>query len=139
MQKPQMHPRRVPDNNNKLSTETEPIVVDDWLRSVDRDLVTCECTGAEKVRFTTHLLEGPTIQWWETYQITHPLETLTWENFKEGFRNAHISSGIMNLKQEEFRNLRQGNRSFKEWLISMRFLDMLLKTSTLRLRGRPNF
>ena len=51
---------------SKFSTATEPIVADDWLRSVGRDLVTCECTDVEKVRFTTHLLEGPAIQWWET-------------------------------------------------------------------------
>ena len=91
-------------------------MADDWLRSVHKDLVTCECTDPEKVRFTAHLLEGPAAQWWETYQITHPLDTLTWEDFKEGFRNAHISTGVMNLKQEEFRNLRQGNRSLKEYM-----------------------
>ena len=101
---------------NKFSTSTKPMVADDWLRSVQKDLVTTECDDAEKVRFTAHLLEGPAAQWWETYQITHPLDTLTWEEFKEGFRNAHVSTGIMNLKQEEFRNLRQGNRSLKEYM-----------------------
>ena len=44
---------------NKFSSATEPIVADDWLRSVNKDLVTCECTDAEKIRFTAHLLEGP--------------------------------------------------------------------------------
>jgi hypothetical protein len=42
---------------NKFSSATDPIVVDDWLHSVNKDLVTCECTNAKKVRFTTHLLE----------------------------------------------------------------------------------
>ena len=44
---------------NKFSSATEPIVADDWLRSINKDLVTCECTDAKKVRFTAHLLEGP--------------------------------------------------------------------------------
>ena len=61
----------------KFSTATDPIMADDWLRSVQKDLVTCECNEAEKVRFTAHLLEGPAAQWWETYQITHPLADLT--------------------------------------------------------------
>jgi hypothetical protein len=65
-------------------------VADDWLRSVNKDLVTCECSDAEKVRFTAHLLEGPTAMWWETYQITRPIEGLDWDIFREGFRNAHI-------------------------------------------------
>ena len=85
---------------NKFSTSTDPIVADDWLRSVHKDLVTCECTDAEMVRFTAYLLEGPAAQWWETYQITHPLDGLTWNTFKEGFRNAHISSGTMNMKRD---------------------------------------
>lgn len=68
------------------------------------------------MRFTAHLLEGPSALWWETYQVTHPLEDLTWDAFKEGFRNAHISSSIMNLKKEEFRSLRQGSRTLKEYM-----------------------
>jgi hypothetical protein len=100
----------------KFSSATEPIVADDWLRSVSKDLVTCECTEAEKIRFTAHLLEGPAAMWWETYQLTHPIDGLDWETFKEGFRTAHISSGIMNLKRDEFRSLRQGGRTLKEYM-----------------------
>ena len=65
---------------------------------------------------SSDLLEGPAAQWWETYQITHPLDGLTWDVFKEGFRSAHISSGIMNLKRDEFRSLKQGNRTLKEYM-----------------------
>jgi hypothetical protein len=42
-------------------------------------LVTCECTDAEKIRFTGHLLEGPAVMWWETYQVTNPIEGLDWD------------------------------------------------------------
>ncbi|KAK1665632.1 hypothetical protein QYE76_053791 [Lolium multiflorum] len=41
---------------------------------------------------------------------------LDWETFKEGFRTAHISLGIMNLKRDEFRSLRQGGRTLKEYM-----------------------
>jgi hypothetical protein len=54
--------------------------------------------------------------WWETYQLTHPIDDLDWETFKEGFRTAHISSGIMNVKRDEFRGLRQGGRTLKEYM-----------------------
>ena len=57
--------------------------------------------------FTAHLLEGPDARRWETFQIIHPLNNLTWQTFEEGFRNAHISLGAMNLKQEEFRSLKE--------------------------------
>jgi hypothetical protein len=70
---------------NKLSFATDPIVADDWLHSTNRDLVTCECTDAKKVRFTTHLLEGPAAMWWETYKVTHPVEGLTGTPFVKAF------------------------------------------------------
>ena len=76
----------------KFSQTTEPILADDWLRSVTKDLVTIECTDAEKVRFTAYLLEGSATSWWYSYQILHPIENMTWELFQEGFRAAHISS-----------------------------------------------
>ena len=41
----------------KFSITAEPILADDWLRSVNKDLVTIGCTVAEKVRFAAHLLE----------------------------------------------------------------------------------
>src|SRR4051812_5364541 len=41
----------------KFSTAMDPMVALDWLRSVNKDLVTVGCTNAEKVRFAAHLLE----------------------------------------------------------------------------------
>ena len=67
----------------KFSSSSEPIEADDWLRSINKNLVTCECTDAEKVRFTAHLLEGPAATWWEIYQVTHPLVDMTWETFRD--------------------------------------------------------
>ena len=100
----------------KFSEATEPIFADDWLRSVTKDLVAIECTDAEKVRFTAQLLEGPAANWWYSYQITHPIENMTWELFQEGFRGAHIPSGVMQLKKEKFLNLRQGDQSVIEYM-----------------------
>jgi hypothetical protein len=54
--------------------------------------------------------------WWENYKVTHPVEGLNWDTFREGFRNAYISSGIMNLNKDEFCTLRQGKRTLKEYM-----------------------
>jgi hypothetical protein len=65
----------------KFSRAAEPLEAMDWLRSVNKDLVTTSCTDAEKVRFAAHLLEGPAASWWDTYQITHPIKGVTWDLF----------------------------------------------------------
>jgi hypothetical protein len=126
--------------SNKFSSATDPIVADDWLHSFNKDLVTYKCTYDKKIRFTTHLLEGPTAMWWETYQFTHPIEDLDWDSFREGFRNAHISMGIMNLKKDKFRTLKQGGRTLKEYMDDFCSLQGThQKTSTLMPRGRTSF
>jgi hypothetical protein len=43
----------------KFSRAAKPLEAMDWLRSINKDLVTTGCTDAEKVRFAAHLLEGP--------------------------------------------------------------------------------
>ena len=42
-----------------FSSSTEPIVADDWLCKIGRELTTAGCTDAEKVRFGAHQLDGP--------------------------------------------------------------------------------
>ena len=44
---------------NTFRPTNEPIVAIDWLRLVDKDLVTCECTDTKKVSFASYVLEGP--------------------------------------------------------------------------------
>src|SRR3954463_8792112 len=100
----------------KFLGTTDPMVANDWLCFVNKDLVTVGCTDAEKVRFTAHLLEGPAATWWDNFQITTPIEDVTWAIFEDGFRIAHISSGVMSLKKKEFHNLKQRHRSVAEYI-----------------------
>ena len=94
-----------------FSSSTEPIVADDWLRKIGRDLTTIGCTDAEKVHFAAHQLNGPAASWWENYTATYPVATMTWDQFQRAFHTTHVSAGAMSLKKREFRNLRQGNRT----------------------------
>ena len=59
-----------------FSSSTEPIVADDWLCKMGRELTT---TDAEKVRFATHQLDGPAASWWENFTATYPVDTVTWD------------------------------------------------------------
>ena len=65
-----------------FSSSTEPIIADDWLRKVGRELTTSGCTDAERVRFAAHQLEGPATSWWENFTATYPIDTITWDQFQ---------------------------------------------------------
>ena len=86
-------------------------MADDWLRKVGRELTTAGCIDAEKVRFAAHQLYGPAASWWENYTATYPPATVTWAEFRQAFRTAHVSAGAMSLKKKEFCSLRQGGRT----------------------------
>ena len=72
-----------------FSSSTEPIIADDWLRRIGRELTTAGCIDAEKVRFAAHQLDGPTAAWWENYMTTFPIANVTWDQFQQAFRTAH--------------------------------------------------
>ena len=97
-------------------TSTEPVVADDWLRRIGRELTTAGCTDAEKVRVAAHQLDGPAASWWENYIVTYPIATVTWDQFQQAFRTAHVSTGAMAMKKHEFHNLRQGGGTVGQYV-----------------------
>ena len=98
-----------------FSSSTEPIVADDWLHRIGRELSTVGCTDAEKVRFAAHQLDGPAASWWENYTTTFPIANVTWKQFQQAFRTA-VSTGAMSMKKHEFHNLRQENRTVGQYV-----------------------
>ena len=99
-----------------FSSSTELIVTDDWLHKIGRALTTARCTDADRVGFSVHQLDGPAASWWENLTTTYPIDTVTWDQFQQAFRTAHVSVGSMSLKKREFRNLRQGSRTVGKYV-----------------------
>ena len=62
-------------------SSTEPIVADDWLCKVGRELTTAGCTDVERACFAAHQLDGPAASWWENFTATFPIDTITWDQF----------------------------------------------------------
>ena len=47
---------------------------------------------------------------------------MTWAEFREAFRAYHILKSILNIKRDEFRKLRQGNKSVMEYVNAFNYL-----------------
>ena len=99
-----------------FSSSTEPIVADDWLRRIGRELTTAGCIDAEKVRFAAHQLDGPAASWWDNYTTTFPISNVTCDQFQQAFRTTHVSTGAMNINKCVFRNLCQGNHTVGQYV-----------------------
>ena len=62
-------------------------------------------------------LQGEAQDWWEAFEYgrTTNAPPITWQEFRENFRSYHTPEGLIELKQEEFRALKQGFMSIAEY------------------------
>jgi hypothetical protein len=61
-------------------------------------------------------LRGAAQSWWESYLATHANpDTITWEKFRDSFRQYHVPAGLMTVKKEEFLALKQGSMYVSEY------------------------
>ena len=67
------------------------------------------------VSFASFQLQGAAGSWYSTYKANKGDAEITWEDFVRDFRAAHIPSGLIERKREEFLALRQGDRSVQEY------------------------
>jgi hypothetical protein len=83
---------------------------------VEWELYTAQCNEREKVLYGPHLLRGAAQSWWESYLTTHAdLEAITWEEFRNNFRQYHVPEGLMIVGKEEFFALKQGPLSVSQY------------------------
>ncbi|XP_040385858.1 uncharacterized protein LOC121056120 [Oryza brachyantha] len=95
----------------------DPLDADDWLRTIERKLTLIRCPDAEKTNLAAEQLQGAAGDWWENFLAMQPAgHAITWPEFRNAFRAAHVPKGIMDLKQREFLSLTQGNKSVMEYL-----------------------
>ena len=97
-----------------FSHATEPLQADDWLRAVERQLDIAQCDDRERVLYGAGQLRGAALEWWELYN-PQDRETVTWEQFRERFRNHHVPAGVMKMKKKEFLALKQGGMTVTEY------------------------
>ena len=100
-----------------FSSSSEPLDVDDWLCSTERKLAIVWCDDREKVLYASHQLESLAAEWWESFCAIHEnLQSITWAEFSEAFRYSHVPDGKVEMKKNEFRELKQGSMSMSEYL-----------------------
>jgi hypothetical protein len=93
-----------------------PLDADDWLRAILRELEPFHCEDRDKVLLATHQLTGTALAWWKNcYAVAKDPSAITWHEFMEEFRRYHIPEATLKRKADEFRELRQGNKSVEEY------------------------
>ena len=100
-----------------FSQTKEPLDAEDWLRTIENNLVVAAVGNNEKVMYATHYLAGTARNWWEGVRARLPVgQGLTWAEFAEAFKKAHIPSALIKRMKDEFRHLRQGGQTVVGYL-----------------------
>jgi hypothetical protein len=84
---------------------------------VDKQLEIDQCNDMEKVLYASGQLQGAAQDWWDSFRFGHLANAtpVTWVEFTENFRTYHIPEGLMEVKREEFRSLRQKSMIVSEY------------------------
>ena len=100
-----------------FSHATNPLEADDWLHAVEKHLNIAQCDDQQKVLYASGQLQGEAQDWWEVFEYGCPTNAppITWQEFRGNFISYHIPEGLIELKQEEFRALKQGSMSIAEY------------------------
>jgi hypothetical protein len=93
---------------------SNPLDVDDWLRTIKRKLEAIGCPENHRVQLAAHQLSGMALAWWDTF--SEAVRDATWAEFETAFREHHVPQRIIQLKEDEFRELTQGGRTVSEYV-----------------------
>ncbi|WVZ79657.1 hypothetical protein U9M48_027212 [Paspalum notatum var. saurae] len=101
-----------------FTTCPEPLAANDWLRTIESKFTQLpRLTEQEKARFAAQLLQGPAGAWYATFQAMQQRDhVITWEELRTAFRAHYIPTSLMEQKQREFRELKQGSRTVMQYV-----------------------
>jgi hypothetical protein len=97
-----------------FAESSNPLDADDWMRTIKRKLEAIGCPENQRVQLATHQLSGMALAWWDTFNVT--IRDATWAEFEAAFREHHVPQGLVQLKEDEFRELTQDGRSVSEYV-----------------------
>ncbi|WVZ58292.1 hypothetical protein U9M48_008575 [Paspalum notatum var. saurae] len=101
-----------------FTVATDPLDADDWLRIIESKFsLLPQLTKQQKARFAAQCLHGPSGAWCASFLVMQPAEhQVTWDEFRVAFRAHYLPPSLIELKQREFRALRQGDMSVLEYV-----------------------
>ncbi|WVZ80980.1 hypothetical protein U9M48_028410 [Paspalum notatum var. saurae] len=103
-----------------FTTYPEPLAADDWLCTIESKFtLLLELTKQEKARYAAQLLQGPAGAWHATFLAGQDRDHVsTWQEFRQAFRAHYIPASLMEQKQHEFTELKQGNITVMQYVQS---------------------
>ncbi|KAI3522357.1 hypothetical protein L1887_00076 [Cichorium endivia] len=102
----------------------DPITSSRWITEIEGAFRTCFCPAEAKVRFAANLLRGPAKDWWEievNARTEAGIDAMTWEEFKEIFKEQFMPMIEVERVTKEFLCLEQTTETVNE--LTAKFME----------------
>src|SRR4051812_27718073 len=86
----------------RFAEARDPLEADDWLAEIKNHFTANAVRPEDYVTFAMFQLQGVVGSWYSTYKENKGDAEITWDEFVADFRDAHIPSGLIERKYEEF-------------------------------------
>ncbi|XP_062113876.1 uncharacterized protein LOC133824876 [Humulus lupulus] len=118
--------------------KANPIVAEDWLRSIEVIFDHMELNDRQRVSCPIYLLKIDARIWQDVIKPTRDLNIMTWEEFVQDFSKKYCSVVVLANKVDEFVTLVQGNLSVTDYAHKFdrlaKFAPEVVPTETLRVQ-----
>ena len=89
-------------NPPRFSEARDPLEADDWLAEIKKHFNANTVRPVDYVTFASFQLQGAAGSWYSTYKDNKGDTVIMLDDFVRDFRAAHIPSGLIERKREEF-------------------------------------
>ncbi|MQL99352.1 hypothetical protein Taro_032076 [Colocasia esculenta] len=98
--------------------ESDPILVESWLRETEKIFHAIRCAEEERVTLATYMLQKRADVWWSSVlrtQFGDGAMEVAWAEFVRLFRAKYIPEHVQDRMEHEFLTLTQGSMSVLEY------------------------
>ncbi|XP_052726715.1 uncharacterized protein LOC128194743 [Vigna angularis] len=97
--------------------KTSPDEADLWIRNLEKIFEAKRCPPETRLAYSEYQLSGEAAHWWNNTKLVleESGEIITWEIFKNKFYAEYFPDSVRHLKEVEFLQLVQGNKSVAEY------------------------
>jgi hypothetical protein len=101
-----------------FSGTANPLEAEDWITAMEKAFDAMECTNKEKVAYAVYMLKSSAFEWWDAHKKSYPEDIeISWGLFKDAFYKKYFPESVKRMKEKEFLELKQGNKSVTEYEI----------------------
>ncbi|BAH94833.1 Os10g0357350 [Oryza sativa Japonica Group] len=101
-----------------FSGTANPLEAEEWIVAMEKSFEAMGCTDKEKIIYATYMLQSSAFEWWDAHKKSYSERIfITWELFKEAFYKKYFPESVKRMKEKEFLELKQGNKSVAEYEI----------------------